>query len=161
MGRISTMGGWAIAAAAALAAAPAQAELINAQNPQVIKTIVESQGWPAKIVSTPGESPYIESSRDGLKFLVLFMNCDDAGKACKTLQFYMGFNDAKSTTLERLNEWNSGKRFGRAYRDESGDPVLEMDVDLDYDGIPRANLGEAFNTWAALMDAYHAHIYPK
>ena len=161
MGRISMMGGWAIAAAAALAAAPAQAELVNANDPQTIKAIVESQGWPAKIVSPPGENPYIESSREGLKFLVLFMNCDDAGKACKTLQFYMGFNDAKSTTLERLNEWNSGKRFGRAYRDDSGDPVLEMDVDLDYDGIPRANLGEAFNTWAALMDAYHAHIYPK
>lgn len=160
MGRFSMSGGWAIAAAALLAAAPAQAELVNAQNPQAIKAIVESQGWPAKIVATPGESPYIESSRNGLKFLVLFMNCDE-GKNCKTLQYYMGFNDAKSTTLERLNEWNSEKRFARAYRDESGDPVLEMDVDLDFAGIPRENLGETFNTWAAVMDAYHAFIFEK
>ncbi|UKK84685.1 YbjN domain-containing protein [Sphingopyxis sp. BSN-002] len=160
MGPISLRTALAMGAALAFAATPAQAELVNAKSPATIKAIVESQGWPATIVSKPGEDPYIESNRNDLKFLVLFMNCTD-NKNCKTLQYYMGFTDAKNVSLERLNEWNKTKRFARAYRDKEGDPVLEMDVDIDFAGIPRENLGETFNTWASLMDSYRDFIFAK
>jgi len=151
----------ALAATAAVAAAPAHAELVNAKNPATIKAIVESQGWPATLVAKPGEDPYIESNRNGLKFLVIFMNCNDAHKECKTLQYYMGFTDAKGLSLDRLNEWNKTKRFARAYRDDESDPVLEMDVDVDFAGIPRENLGETLNTWASLMDSFREFIFDK
>ncbi len=150
-----------LAAAMMLTAAPAHAELVNAKNPAVIKAIVESQGLPADLVTKEGDNPYIESTRAGMKFLVLFMNCDDSQTNCKTLQFYMGFNDAKDTELERINAWNSEKRFARAYIDKDGDPVLEMDLDLDFAGLPRENVGESFNTWASLMDSFHKHIFNK
>lgn len=160
MGPISLRAALAMGAALAFVATPAQAELVNAKNPATIKAIVESQGWPATLVSKAGEDPYLESNRNGLKFLVLFMNCTD-NKNCKTLQYYMGFNDAKGVSMERLNEWNKTKRFGRAYRDDEGDPVLEMDVDVDFAGIPRENIGETFNTWASLMDSYREFIFEK
>ncbi|OWR00927.1 YbjN domain-containing protein [Sphingopyxis witflariensis] len=149
-----------LGASVLFAAAPAHAELVNAKNPAAIKTIVESQGWPAKLITKAGEDPYIESNRNGLKFLVLFMNCEE-NKNCKTLQYYMGFSDAKEVTIERLNQWNKDKRFARAYRDDAGDPVLEMDVDLDFAGIPRENVGETFNTWASLMDSYREYVFEK
>lgn len=158
MGRYSMIG--ALALVAAIASTPADARLVSAQNPAAIKAIIESRGWPATLVARPGEDPYIESNRDGLKFLVLFMNCDK-GRKCKTLQYYMGFNDAKNLSYERLNQWNKEKRFARAYRDDAGDPVLEMDVDLDFAGIPRANIGETFNTWASLMDSFRAYVFEK
>ena len=41
MGKFSIAGGMVVAAAAMFAAAPAQAELVNATNPQTIKAIVE------------------------------------------------------------------------------------------------------------------------
>lgn len=160
MGRASLWTALALGATTAFSAAPAQAELINATNPAAIKAIVESQGWPATLITKAGDDPYIESSRNGLKFLVLFMNCED-GKQCKTLQYYMGFNDAKDVSLDRLNQWNKEKRFARAYRDDEGDPVLEMDVDVDFAGIPRENIGETFNTWASLMDSYREFIFEK
>ena len=160
MGPITVRAALALGAATFLSATPAHAEMINAANPATIKAIVESQGWPATIVAKPGDDPYIESNRGGLKFLVLFMNCDE-GKKCKTLQYYMGFNDAKSVSIEQLNKWNSEKRFARAYRDGSGDPVLEMDVDLDFAGLPRENLSYSLSTWAALMDAYRAFVFEK
>lgn len=150
----------AAAASLSVAAAPAQAELVNAVNPAAIKAIVESQGWPAKLIGKPGDDPYIESTRNGLKFLVLFMNCSE-GRNCKTLQYYMGFSDAKGISFEKLNAWNKEKRFARAYRDNDGDPVLEMDVDLDFDGIPRENLGETFNTWASLMDSFRQFVFEE
>src|SRR3546814_14261387 len=76
-----------------------------------------------------------------MPFLVIFMNCT-GGHDCRTLQYYMGFSDARQVPLERFNEWNREKRFARAYRDESGDPVLEMDVDVDFSGLPRENIRE-------------------
>ena len=160
MRKFSVRAALALGAALAFSATPAHAELVNAKNPATIKAIVESQGWPATIVAKADEDPYIESNRNGLKFLVLFMNCDDH-KNCKTLQYYMGFSDAKNISLERLNQWNKDKRFARAYRDDQGDPVLEMDVDLDFAGIPRENIGETFNTWASLMDSYREFVFEK
>ncbi len=160
MAKFSLCAAIALSTTAAMAATPAHAELVNAKNPATIKAIVESQGWPATLITKPGDDPYIESTRNGLKFLVLFMNCDE-GKNCKTLQYYMGFSDAKGVALERLNKWNKEKRFARAYKDEEGDPVLEMDVDVDFAGIPRENIGETFNTWAALMDSYREFVFEK
>ena len=150
----------AAAAALALSAAPAHAELVNAKNPATIKAILESQGWPATLVTKDGDDPYIESNRNGLKFLVLFMNCED-NRNCKTLQYYMGFSDAKEVSLDRLNQWNRTKRFARAYRDDEGDPVLEMDVDVDFAGIPRENLSETLNTWSSLMDSFREYVFEK
>ena len=118
-----------LGAVAIFAATPAHAELVNAKDPAKIKEIVESQGWPATLITKADEDPYIESNRNGLKFLVLFMNCEE-NKDCKTLQYYMGFSDAKEVTVERLNQWNKDKRFARAYRDDAGGPVLEMDDGL-------------------------------
>lgn len=161
MRNLSSILGWSLGTALMLTAAPAQADLVNAQNPATIKAMVESQGWPANLVTSADKSPYIESTRNGLKFLVLFMNCDDDQTHCKTLQYYMGFSDAKGTTLDRINTWNQSKRFARAYLDDEGDPVLEMDMDLDFAGLPRENVGESFNTWAALMDAFHKFIFEK
>ena len=160
MGPITARTALAFAPLALFPATPAHAELVNAANPETIKAIVESQGWPATIVAKEGDDPYIESNRGGLKFLVLFMNCD-GGERCKTLQYYMGFSDAKDVTLDRLNQWNKEKRFARAYKDDAGDPVLEMDVDLDFQGIPRENVGETFNTWASLMDSFRAYVFEK
>ena len=160
MGPITVRAALALATTALFSATPAHAELINATNPATIKAIVESQGWPATIVAKDGDDPYIESTRSGLKFLVLFMNCDE-GQKCKTLQYYMGFSDAKDVSLERLNQWNKDKRFARAYKDDAGDPVLEMDVDLDFAGIPRENVGETFNTWASLMDSFREYVFEK
>ena len=116
MGSNSLRAVLAMGAALAFSAAPAHAELVNAKNPATIKAILESQGWPATLVSKPGEDPYLESNRNGLKFVVLFMNCTE-NKNCKTLQYYMGFSDAKNVALDRFNEWNRTKRFARAYRD--------------------------------------------
>jgi hypothetical protein len=160
MGSFIARAAFAVCTAALFTAAPAHAELINATNPATIKAIVESQGWPATIVAKAGDDPYIESNRNGLKFLVLFMNCTD-NKNCKTLQYYMGFSDAKDVSLDKINKWNKDKRFARAYKDDEGDPVLEMDVDLDFAGIPRENVGETFNTWASLMDSFREYIFEK
>ena len=44
-------------------------------------------------------------------------------------QLYIGFGDMK-VSPSKMNEWNKGKRFCRAYMDDDGNPVLESDLDF-------------------------------
>lgn len=151
------LAGFGVAALMLMTAAPAKAELIDAKSPAKIATLIESQGWQTELDGKSGEAPVIKATRNGELFAVGFMNCTD-GKNCKTLQFFIGFTDAKQVPLEKINEWNRDKRFARAYRDDEGDPVLAMDIDLDFGGLPRENVGELFNTWTGLMSSYRAFV---
>jgi len=45
-----------------------------------------------------------------------------------SLLFYTGWITEVDVTLAMINDWNSGSRFGRAYMDDSGDPVIELDL---------------------------------
>jgi len=145
--------------AAALALAPAaHAEMITAKDPAKLAKVIEATDHEAKVVTDDGTT-YIESQHNGLKFLVFFMNCQDDSQDCATIQYYMGYNDAKDTTLEQLNQWNREHRFARAYRDDEGDPVLEMDLDLDFKGLPRENVAESVETWVSLMDDYQGFLF--
>ncbi|HMO75074.1 MAG TPA: YbjN domain-containing protein [Sphingopyxis sp.] len=141
----------------AITAPLSHAKLIDAKTPAAIATLVESRGWQTETVSEAGEPPYIKATRGGELYVIAFMNCTD-GKNCKTLQLFMGFTDAKDVPLEKFNEWNRDRRFARAYRDEDGDPVLAMDIDLDFAGLPRENVGELFNTWTDSMESYRTFV---
>lgn len=152
LGMIAAMG-------MASGAAPAKAEMISSTKPDAVKSVLVARGMPAEMIAKSDEDPAIRSSYNGMIFMVLFRNCDTSHLNCKTLQYYLGFSDAKATTLDQINEWNRTKRFARAYRDRQGDPVIEMDMDLDYGGLPRENVNESLHTWAALMDAFRKHIY--
>lgn len=145
---------------AALAfAQPAQADLVNARDANVIADVMKAKGLPAEVNSHQDSGPSIASEYGELRFVVIFNDCDDAFENCKTIQFFTGFTDAKDTTLAKINEWNRDRRFTRSYRDDEGDPVMEMDLDLDFDGIPRVNVDEAIGIWLSAMDAFYDHIY--
>lgn len=145
--------------AAILMAHPAGAQIITAKDIDAFERIVKGRGSTTKIVAKADENPYIEARHNNMKYLVIFMNCDDDRKNCKTVQYYLGFTDAKNLDLAKFNHWNSSHRFARAYRDDEGDPVLEMDVDLDPAGLAIENVGESLNTWTSLMDSYREYIF--
>lgn len=144
----------------AFAGGAAQAQMVVASDPRTVVAALEASELTAELVESPDSAPHINSSHDGIKFLVFFLTCDDDQRNCKTLQFFMGYTDAKETTLEHLNEWNRTKRFTRAYRDSDGDPVLEMDLDTDMGGMPEALFREQVSLWRSQMDAFHEHIFP-
>ena len=45
-----------------------------------------------------------------------------------SLLFYTGWAADDDVLLSMINDWNKGSRFGRAYVDDSGDPVIELDL---------------------------------
>lgn len=145
-------------ATAAMAATPAQAELISAANPKAVFLIAKANGFNPEMTTKKDENPSFRITVNGTKSLVLFMNCDDDGANCKTVQFYAGFSVTEPISLDHINNWNRDKRFARAYVDLELDPVLEMDLDLDFNGLPSENVAEAFTLWRSLLSEYESFV---
>jgi hypothetical protein len=143
-------------ASAALLAAPAGAQMVTAKDPQVIAAFLKEKGYKAELTRKP-EGPNIRSSDSGISFTIFFMNCS-SGKDCSTIQFFNGYSDIDNVPLTRINEWNKTHRFARAYIDDAQDPVLEMDMDLDNGGVPKASFAENFDIWLDLVAAYRKFL---
>lgn len=122
----------------ALAPSTATAGMIAAKNPASVSALLKSKGYRAQI-EKDDSGTRIRSADSGRNFTIFFMSCDDKEQNCTTIQFYAGFSDLKNIELSKINEWNKTRRFARAYIDNEGDPVIEMDVDLDFNGIPEEN----------------------
>jgi hemolysin activation/secretion protein len=78
---------------------------------------------------------------DGKKVLLIMANDNTDA------QLYIGFGDVKVST-KQMNEWNTEKRFGRAYADADENPVLESDLDFA-GGVT----DEIIQTWIKLFSS--------
>ncbi len=52
-----------------------------------------------------------------------------------------------SASMKGINTWNKNARFTRAYLDDDGDPVLEMDIDLE-GGITPDRIRDGIRTFS-------------
>lgn len=74
----------------------------------------------------------------------------------KSILFKTSFRDTDAT-LQKVNRWNQTKRYSRAYLDEDGDPVLELDLDL-VGGATKARIIDYFRTCFASFKAWHEEV---
>lgn len=58
-----------------------------------------------------------------------------------------------SATLRSVNDWNRTKKFTKSYLDNDGDPVLEMDLDLD-GGVTIAKIKDSILTFSRSQAAF-------
>ena len=145
-------------AALGLMATPASAQTVSAANPESIAAVLRSRGYRAEVTKDGQGDPLIKSGADGSTFLIVFFNCT-GGRNCATIQFYAGFKtDGNAPSLSRINEWNREKRFGRAYIDAEGDPVVEMDVDLDDGGMSRLLFEDNLEFWVSVLTSYKTFV---
>jgi Putative bacterial sensory transduction regulator len=147
----------ALAGFAAAWALPAQAEMVRAQDPGSLVRALQEGGYAAKLGIDKVGDPMITSGVSGTTFRIIFYNCT-AHKDCATVTFNSGYDLATSPGLERINEWNRGQRFGRAYLDKENDPILEMDVDLDDGGLSPALFIDNIEFWASSLAKFEQHI---
>jgi Putative bacterial sensory transduction regulator len=133
----------------------AEAQQVNASDPQAIVKLISGKGYQAEIINT-SSVPAIRSSDSGVTFIIFFMNCE-LDKNCKSLQFYTGFADM-AVPLDKLNKWNSAHRFARTYLDDETDPVMEMDINLDYGGVSEANFIDTFTIWLDLLSQFRTLV---
>ena len=149
--------GWMLAAVAASWALPAQAQMVRAQDPNTVVQALQSGGYSATIGTDSVGDPMITSGIGGTTFQIFFYNCTD-NRQCATVQFHSGYDLNEAISLERINQWNRSQRFGRAFLDAEGDPILEMDVDLDDGGISRLLFIDNIEFWSSILGNFERHI---
>lgn len=148
-----------IGAAALFAAAPLSAKNITADLDQ-IADLLKEEGFQAKIDEREGDR-WIESGMSGYNYLILPFGCNDRGKDCKSVQLYVAFVPQNKPTLEEMNTYAAENRFGRVYLDTDGDPVIEMDIDLEAGGMSKALFLDNLAYWDAIMVSFGEFAFSK
>lgn len=148
---------FAVAMLGAAWTVPAQAQMVRAQDPASVVSALQEGGYSAKLGIDKVGDPMITSGAGGTTFQIYFYNCTEH-KECATVQMHSGYDLREPVSLERINEWNRMKRFGRAYLDSENDPILEMDIDLDDGGLSRLLFLDNIEFWAILLGQFESHI---
>lgn len=134
----------------------AEADLITAQDVDEITNVAKGFGSATRTTTKSGD-PKIEGRLDGLQYSVFFYGCENRSN-CQSIQMYVGFKmETNKPGISKVNEWNQKKRYGKAYIDKVGDPVMEMDVPMAK-GITRGTLDSAFDSWNSLVAEYAKFI---
>jgi hypothetical protein len=130
------------------------AAVIKASNPASVLNIAKGYGSATLVKDGQGD-PKITGRIEGIKYNIYFYGCSD-NKDCDSILFRAGW-DTKST-LKKMNDWNSRKTFGRAYVDEESESIIEMAVNLDYDGVNHKNFDDTFDMWTTVLSQFQRHI---
>lgn len=146
----------AVAVTALAVTGPARAE-IAASDPQAVLDAMHDYGFAATMeVDTQGD-PKIASRVSQSRFVVFFYGCTD-NTDCASIQFFVGYDQEESVSALMMNEWNRSKLFSKATVDEEGDPALEMDVNLDFDGIGPENFADVLDIWRLSVEEFEDFI---
>lgn len=137
-------------------AQPAIAQNVTA-NAESVASVIRGKGFEVEITTDDDGDPMLRAEGKGYKFNVYFYGCT-GGEDCTTLGLYSGWTGS-SADVNQINEWNRENRFGRAYIDKDGDPVVEMDIDLDDGGMPRMLFEDHIEFWMSVMSQYSKYIF--
>lgn len=113
-------------------------------------------GYHAELETDSYGDPIVRSADSGIRFAIRFYG---KGPRYSSIQLCTGFTvEHESLTLERAQEWNRRRRFGRLFADDDGDLILEMDLDVE-DGFTVAAFNNSLVRWTSLMGAFWKFIY--
>jgi hypothetical protein len=135
----------------------AQAQMVRAQDPSSVVRALQGAGYKAEVTKDDTGDPLIRSTSSGSNFAIFFFGCTK-NVDCTTIQFFAGYDRDKSPTLSQMNDWNSRKRFARAYISDKGAARIEMDVDIDDGGISTKLFEDNLEFWVLLMSQFEKHI---
>lgn len=144
---------WIAAAALAALAGRAAAEPL----PEGGLTLQETQAWLQKAgyeatLQTPDDGePYIAVSDQGVNFDVYGYDC--APVRCTSIQLRASFDVTEPMSTQTINEWNTTKRYTKAWIDDQGDPVLEYDINLS-PGSSYEALQDDLALWGSMLGAF-------
>lgn len=106
-----------------------------------MQAMIQHEGFPDVSVDPDGD---LIVRMNGYRVLVSVSQNDYS-----VVLFRFAISDTRAT-LRDINDWNGTKLFSRAYLDDDGDPVLELDVDLA-GGVTVARLRDAVRTFAQVQ----------
>ena len=130
------------------AAAQSCSSVVDGSDPARIFQLARGHGS-AEISTDNRGDPKIDGRMHGARYQIYFYGCTN-GEKCTSVQFRAGFTQDQKQTVERMNEWNVTKRFGKAAIDRDGDATIEMSVNLQ-GGVCNANFDETLGWWSRVL----------
>jgi hypothetical protein len=121
---------------------------------QEMSEVLKAGGYPVEVTSFDGR-PAINTSVNGIKFGIFFLECDPDGR-CQSIVFSASWSIA-GITPDRMQDWNRTKRFGRGYLSEQGAPVVAMDIDVHHGATTEA-LVNNLDRWKLVVKEFPAYF---
>lgn len=131
-------------------------ELIDGSSFDAMIASFERNGLEVELTEDSGGMPMLKSTDKDEPFSVYFYSCTD-GKDCGFAQFSTGWNMEDGVTLAKIEEWNSTKVWGQAYRDDDKNPWLSMPVNLK-GGVTVENFDDTVDWWKFILREFEDHI---
>ena len=133
-------------------------------DPNQILNIMRADGYEVELKDEEDGSKYLRASKgkESYTFSVYFYGCaEKTTLQCKSVQFASAFSPKKKPTLQAMNDYAQSNRWGRIYLDSVGDPVLEMDVDLEKGGMTPALLLDNLEYFEAVTDRFATFVFSQ
>ncbi|WP_411342162.1 YbjN domain-containing protein [Sphingopyxis sp. J-6] len=148
----------ALALSAALfAAVPAGAQTILA-DPASITAALKGRSMPVTQEKDDENNPVLQTQfGDGAKFTIYFYGCTD-GLKCSSLQFHTLYSGSNAT-VDKMNQFNLDRRYGRGVIESNGDAGLRMDFNFAAGGMSKALFLDNVDLWDELMSVFSESIY--
>lgn len=130
---------------------------VTATDANAVMKAMQDFGLVATMGTDGDNDPKISSRVSDTKFSVYFYGCQD-NMNCSSIMLKAGYDLNTGISALKINEWNRDKRFSKAYIDDEGDPFLEMDVNLDFDGVGDKNFEDTLDWWRLLVEDFEEFI---
>ena len=116
-----------------------------------LDAMLDSGGIVARREHT-GEAEFLKFNLGSFKVLLLPYG---EGPDYPSIQLHAGFK--AQADPDAVNAWNRDNRFGRAFLDSDGDPILQYDLDLE-GGATERTIQEAVRTFRALLEDFSESV---
>ena len=146
-----------LATAMMITAATITSAEVTADNAGAVMKAMQDFGWVATMGADSDGDPKISSQVSDTKFSVYFYGCDN-NVNCRSIMIKAGYDLNSGMSALKINEWNREKRFAKAYIDDEGDPILEMDVNLYADGVGDENFADTLDWWRLTVENFEEFI---
>ncbi len=138
--------------------APVMAQTIDAVTADELEAALDAAGLgPTMTQDAASGAPVASGSAGQFEFYVRAMNCSGQPAACKELMFFANFPLGRAVTtadIRKVNSFNEGQVFGRAYFIESRSIVgVDYVVELG-GGVTNDHLSENIGRWADVISAF-------
>lgn len=139
-------------------AAPVAAQTIDAVTADELEAALEAAGLgPTMTQDLASGAPVASGSAGQFEFYVRAMNCSGEPTACQELMFFANFELGREISIDdvrKVNSFNEGQVFGRAYFIESQETVgVDYVIELG-GGVSPDHLAENIDRWADVISAF-------
>jgi len=136
---------------AAVTSAPVSAAGITREE---MVQLMTQRGWSAKIDKDSSGTPVVSSRVNGVNFDMYFYECTRG--RCTDIQFAAGWSNAK-VTPDQINQWNTTKRFLRAYWKPGNILWTEMDARIALGST--GNIDEYLALWPQMLHEFTSFMH--